>query len=132
VAEFHAAAGAPIRQTPTIPPRKEADARVNMAFEEYDEHEREVADYQEDVRLQNAGPTRERDHIAKVGRELGDAVYVAYGTALEYGVDLDAIIAEIHAANMRKVRGGVKKRKDGKVLKPDGWEPPDVYRVIFG
>ena len=40
---------------------------------------------------------------------------------------------EVQRANMAKVGlGGVKKREDGKVLKPDGWTPPDVEKAVFG
>jgi predicted HAD superfamily Cof-like phosphohydrolase len=33
---------------------------------------------------------------------LGDVVYVAYGAALQYGIDLDVVIRAIHDANMTK------------------------------
>lgn len=130
VREFHVAAGAPIADTPTVPPGKVEEARLDMAWEEYDEHEAAVAEY--DGRKRTHTPLEQIEHITHIARELADAVYVAYGTALVYGIDLDAVIAEVHRANMRKVEGRPKKRKDGKVLKPAGWEPPDVGAVIFG
>lgn len=69
--------------------------------------------------------------LAAVAHELADVVYVAYGTAHYLGIPLDAVIAEVHAANMRKFPGGrVVFRPDGKVLKPRGWKPADVAAVL--
>lgn len=53
-----------------------------------------------------------------------DLIYVCIGAALTWGVDLEDIWDEVHASNMRKEGGG--NRPDGKVLKPEGWTPPDV------
>ncbi len=54
----------------------------------------------------------------EIAQELADLVYVAYGTALAYGVDLDAVIEEVHRANMSKAR---RRRttivRDGKAVK---------------
>lgn len=65
-----------------------------------------------------------------IARELADVVYVAYGTADARGIPLDAVIAEVHAANMRKFDGGAVMRPDGKLMKPPGWQPPDVAAVL--
>jgi Phosphoribosyl-ATP pyrophosphohydrolase len=129
VYNFHEAAGVPIHHSPMLPDRKTMDTRVRLAWEEFDEHEEEVAQFEG----QPTHTTKEREqHIAHIARELADAVYVAYGTALVYGFDLDRVIAEVHRANMEKCKGGVKKDKRGKVMKPPGWKPPDVHRVLFG
>ncbi len=57
--------------------------------------------------------------LDRLAHELADVVYVAYGTALVHGVDLDAVIAEIHRSNMTKIGpdGQMARRADGKVLK---------------
>jgi predicted HAD superfamily Cof-like phosphohydrolase len=39
---------------------------------------------------------------------------------------------EVHRSNMAKLEGGVRKREDGKILKPEGWTPPDVEGVMYG
>jgi len=66
-----------------------------------------------------------------IAHELADVVYVAYGSAHSLGIPLDAVIAEVHAANMRKFPDGKPVlRDDGKVLKPEGWRPADVARVL--
>ena len=59
-------------------------------------------------------------------------MYVAYGTALVHGIDLDAVIAEIHRANMTKLGPGgrIARRDDGKVLKGDHYRAPDVSAVL--
>ncbi len=65
---------------------------------------------------------------ALIARELADVVYVAYGTAHAFGIDLDAAIAEVHRANMQKANGP--RRADGKVLKPPGFVPPDMAAAL--
>jgi predicted HAD superfamily Cof-like phosphohydrolase len=59
---------------------------------------------------------------------LCDILYVTYGAAVEAGVDLEPFFAEVHRSNMAK--RGAKLREDGKLLKPDGWTPPDLRRVF--
>lgn len=70
--------------------------------------------------------------LDKLAHELADVVYVAYGTALVHGIDLDAVIAEIHRSNMTKLGpdGSVVRRADGKVLKGEHYEAPDVSAVL--
>ena len=52
---------------------------------------------------------------------------MAYGTAHVYGIDLDAVLDEVHASNMTKLGadGRPIRRADGKVLKG-----PDTGRRI--
>lgn len=63
-----------------------------------------------------------------LARELADLVYVAYGTALVHGIDLDAALAEVHRANMTKLGPGGQPilRDDGKVLPGPNYQPPDL------
>jgi predicted HAD superfamily Cof-like phosphohydrolase len=69
--------------------------------------------------------------LDEVARELADVVYVAYGTAVAYGIDLDAVIAEVHRANMTKLGpDGQPIVRDGKVQKPPSFRPPDVVSVL--
>lgn len=68
------------------------------------------------------------EELAAVGSELADLVYVAYGTADKLGIDLDAVLALVHAANMKKLGGP--RRADGKFLKPEGWQPADILGEI--
>lgn len=55
---------------------------------------------------------------------LCDLLYVTFGTAVEGGFSLSGFFAEVHRSNMLKVGGPV--RSDGKLLKPDTWEPPRI------
>lgn len=59
---------------------------------------------------------------------LVDLIYVAIGTAIAYGIDLRPVWDAVQAANMAKVGGPT--RDDGKVLKPEGWMPPDIVGVL--
>ena len=49
------------------------------------------------------------------------------------GIPLDRVWAAVHRSNMAKVdpaTGKVIKRADGKVLKPEGWTPPDIPAAL--
>lgn len=62
------------------------------------------------------------DDITNTARELADILYVVYGTAVAYGIDLDEVFELVHSTNMKKISGPV--REDGKELKPPGFEFP--------
>ena len=66
--------------------------------------------------------------IVKVADALGDLCYVAIGMAVTCGIDLPSVLDEIHASNMAKEGGPT--REDGKILKPDGWEPPNIGKML--
>ncbi|MFJ8732958.1 MazG nucleotide pyrophosphohydrolase domain-containing protein [Streptomyces bauhiniae] len=116
VSEFHRAFGLDARAIPTEISPELAAHRGELLAEEA----AEVAE------VSVTGPL---DHLAQ---ELADVVYVAYGTALVHGIDLDEVIAEIHRANMSKVGpdGEISRREDGKVLKGDHYRAPDVSAVL--
>jgi hypothetical protein len=46
------------------------------------------------------------------------------------GVRLWPVFCEVHAANMRKMQGGIIRSEGGKILKPEGWQPADVAGVL--
>lgn len=74
--------------------------------------------------------------LVGVADAIADLLYVTYGMAYEYGIPIDDVFAEVHRANMQKVRAkgdddplGV--RKSGSdVVKPDGFVPPNIKRVL--
>lgn len=72
-----------------------------------------------------------RDVVATADA-LGDLVYVLYGMALECGIPLAEVLAEIQDANLSKldVDGSPLLREDGKVLKGPHYRRPDVARVL--
>jgi predicted HAD superfamily Cof-like phosphohydrolase len=116
VREFHLAFGLDARRTPIEVAPDLAAHRGELLAEEA----AEVAE------VSVSGP------LDRLAHELADVVYVAYGTALVHGVDLDAVIAEIHRANMTKIgpNGEIARRADGKVLKGEHYEAPDVSEVL--
>lgn len=63
---------------------------------------------------------------------LGDLIYVVYGMALECGIPLDDVLAEVQASNLSKLGEDGKPiyREDGKVLKGPGFFPPDIAGVL--
>ncbi|MCL6731437.1 MazG nucleotide pyrophosphohydrolase domain-containing protein [Streptomyces neyagawaensis] len=116
VREFHRAFGLDTRTEPTEVSPELAAHRGELLAEEA----AEVAE------VAVGGP------LDRLAHELADVVYVAYGTALVHGIDLDAVIAEIHRSNMTKLGpdGRVARRADGKVLKGDHYRAPDIAAVL--
>lgn len=98
---------------------------LGMAF--WDEDEGVWAD-PEVRRFPNAPLDR-----VEVADALGDLVYVIYGAALSFGIDLDAVVAEIHRSNMTKLGADGKpiyREGDMKVLKGPAYERPNIRRVL--
>ncbi len=61
-----------------------------------------------------------------------DMVYVIVGTAVEAGLPFDEAFAAVHSANMMKrdKDGKVRYDDNGKVVKPEGWTPPDIKALL--
>lgn len=74
----------------------------------------------------------ESGDVAAIAREGADVEYVVHGTMVRLGVDLDAAFREVHRANMSKAGpdGMFLIREDGKILKPDGFTPPDMSCAV--
>lgn len=74
----------------------------------------------------------ERDLIGAADA-LGDLEYVVNGMALGMGIDLPEVVKEIHRSNMTKLGpdGFPIYREDGKILKGQWYEPPDLEKVLF-
>lgn len=80
--------------------------------------------------------------IPALAKELADVLYVTYGMAVEYGIDLDAAFAEVHRSNMSKLgadgkpvingENGVldESRPIGKVLKGANYSPADIRTAL--
>ena len=67
-----------------------------------------------------------------IAKELADLVYVAYGTAIALGIDLDKAVTLVHESNMSKLGPDGKPilRDDGKVLKGPNYFEPDMGRAV--
>lgn len=115
VREFHLTYGAAIRTEPIARP-PERMMRFNLLQEELDEYAHAV----------------DTNDVVEVADALADIVYVAYGAALTHGIDLDAVLAEVHYSNMSKLGPDGKpiRREDGKILKGPNFSPPDIARVL--
>ena len=64
---------------------------------------------------------------------LTDILVVTIGAAHSMGCDIEGAWNEVMRTNFAKidsVTGKVRKRDDGKVLKPEGWQPPDLSKFI--
>jgi NTP pyrophosphatase (non-canonical NTP hydrolase) len=146
VRAFHEAFDLVIRNKPDACPvtDEEVDLRMLLTLEEVEELAQAMTD----------------GDVVEVADALADIVYVVYGTALHYGIDLDAVVREVHRSNMSKLppcehcngRGYIPrvsgtstlhcskcngtgklpplKRLDGKVLKPETFFRPNVSRVL--
>jgi predicted HAD superfamily Cof-like phosphohydrolase len=112
VQEFHRRLDLPIRTSPISNiPDEERELRIRLILEE-------VEEFVEASRAAN---------LVEIADALADLVYVTYGAALHYGLDLDEAVAEVHRANMSKIgrRGEATMRADGKVLKGRSYQAPD-------
>jgi predicted HAD superfamily Cof-like phosphohydrolase len=117
VGDFHRAYGLPVRESPTVDVgADQVELRLALI-------EEEVGELAEAAR---AGD------LVGVADALADIVYVAYGTAHVYGIDLDAVLDEVHSSNMTKLGadGRPIRRADGKVLKGPGYRPPNIAAVL--
>ena len=66
--------------------------------------------------------------LAAIAKELADLLYVVYGTAVSYGIDMDPVFREVHRSNMSKVGGY--KRDDGKWVKPPTYSPAVIEPIL--
>lgn len=113
VKEFHEALNIPVGTPPwTDIDNDRVHLRHDLLWEEYSE-------------LIEALHANDRVEIAD---GIADLVVVALGTAVEFGIDFEAVWQAVHRSNMAKQGGPV--REDGKVLKPEGWRPPNIAPIV--
>ena len=65
-------------------------------------------------------------------KELADLVYVVYGYAATYGLNLDEAFRRVHESNMSKLddNGEPVRRADGKVLKGPNYKEADLGDLV--
>jgi len=114
--EWHAKFGVPILSAPAFPGEERAKLRVKLICEEAEEFIEAI----------------EKGDIVGVAGELADLMYVVIGAALEWGIPVDPVFAEVHRANLSKVwpDGTIHYREDGKVLKPPTYSPADIAGLL--
>lgn len=116
VKTFHVAMSIRVGTKPEIPDHEERMLRMRLVDEEIRELHHAHWD----------------SNIVEIADAIADAIYVLCGMAVSYGIPLNEVWNEIQRSNMAKVGvdGKVRYRNDGKVLKPDGWTPPDIKTII--
>lgn len=107
-----------------------AHPETNLLWLRDDLHREEANELSEALYVLDAASSQITTDKARemVARELADLVYVCYGTAHGLHIDLDVALREVHRANMAKAGGP--RRDDGKLLKPEGWQPPDMSEAV--
>ena len=117
VREFHKAFSLPARETPGADIDHDlASLRIALLQEEVSEF---VA-------------ASEQGDLIGIADALADIVYVVYGTALTYGIDMNLVLREVHRSNMSKLGRDGKPilRSDGKVVKSEQYFRPDIARAL--
>jgi predicted HAD superfamily Cof-like phosphohydrolase len=103
-----------VNPVPTVIDGQTRELRVKLIQEEFDELKEALA----------------VEDLSSIAKEMADLLYVVYGTAVSYGIDLDPIFREVHRSNMSKVGGH--KREDGKWVKPATYSPAHIEPIVAG
>lgn len=119
VAGFHEAFGIPIADKPELPggfTNKRRNLRRRLLAEEYAEYV--SAELGSD--------------LVEIADALADMAVIICGTALEYGIPLNEVLAEVHQSNMSKLGDDGKPiyREDGKVVKGPNYFKPDIKGIL--
>ena len=112
VEEFHRAFEILVQETPGVIDARTRTLRERLIHEEFEE-------------LKEAMVT---DDLTAIAKELADLLYVVYGTAVSFGIDMEPIFREVHRSNMSKVGGH--KREDGKWVKPATYSPAAIEPIL--
>lgn len=73
-----------------------------------------------------------KDRVAQLDA-LIDIIVVTVGAIHSMGADGEGAWNEVMKSNLAKVdtvTGRVTRREDGKILKPEGWQPPQLGRYL--
>ena len=116
VQEFHEFFGLTIGSKPGLPSPQDVKLRRALIQEESREWD-EAA---------------EKGDLDEVAKELADILVVVYGAAVTYGIDMEEVFKEVHRSNMSKIwpDGGIRRRDDGKILKPPTYSKADVGPIL--
>ncbi|WP_314317909.1 bifunctional GNAT family N-acetyltransferase/nucleoside triphosphate pyrophosphohydrolase family protein [Actinomyces oris] len=137
VRRFHHVYGLPIQTDGASLERESLGMRMSLIAEEFAELVGAVygkaarVEIESSYRRAVAADDGARDTV-ETADALADLIYVIYGMALETGIDLAAVLAEVQRSNMSKLGADGKPvyREDGKVLKGPGYFPPNVEAVL--
>lgn len=112
VLEFHKTFSLPIAKKPTTITKEAAKRRFYLLAEEVLELDKALLD----------------NDIVEIADAIADVLYVAYGTAVECGIDIQPIFNEVHKSNMTKIGGTF--NEFGKLVKPSTYTPPNLLPII--
>jgi hypothetical protein len=72
------------------------------------------------------------ENLVEVADGAADSIYVILQLCHALDIPIDQVFQAVHDNNMTKIAedGTVKRRADGKVLKPDGYKPVDIWSVL--
>ncbi|MCF2706194.1 GNAT family N-acetyltransferase [Arcanobacterium haemolyticum] len=134
---FHKTYGLPIIEGEPDADRERVHMRLSLVAEEAGELVGAVYGKRaQEIMTEAFARAREADDgtrdTVEVADALGDLVYVAYGMALELGIPMRDVLAEIQASNLSKLGEDGKPiyREDGKVLKGPNFFAPDIKRIL--
>ncbi len=115
--EFNKAFEIPTLHDPGLGPDERIELRIKLL-------EEEVQEYAEAAR---------NGDLIEILDALADIGYILAGTIINHGMQhiYDDAFNEVHRSNMAKlVDGKVLRREDGKVMKPEGWQPPNLAQFL--
>ena len=112
VREFHREFDIHVAESPSVPDPKTTILRERLIQEEFDE-------LKEAMKAEN---------LPAIAKELADLLYVVYGMAVSYGIDMAPVFREVQRSNMSKVGGY--KREDGKWVKPPTYSPARIAPIL--
>ncbi len=115
--EFNEAFDIPKLDRPGLGTEEMIELRIKLLREEVEEY---------------AEAARAGDMV-EVLDALADIGYILAGTVINHGMQhiYDDAFNEVHRSNMAKlVDGKVIRREDGKVLKPEGWQAPQLAQFL--
>lgn len=133
VRQFHEIFGHPINETPTVPDDSLRDLRIELIREELEEFVEAMTGCGAKVKITWDLIDKEPEvDLVAAADALADLIYVVCGAAHVMGINLQAVVNEVHRSNMSKLGEDGKPiyREDGKILKGEAYEPPDVAKVL--
>jgi len=143
---FHLAFSHPVHHVPRTPSAKERELRFRLLLEEVlefgrasgvapltegseEDFEAKVKEVLSAFSIDPAAPV----NLPAAADALGDIDYVCAGANLVFGFPAEAVVAEIHRANMSKLGADGRPIHDGhgKVVKGPNYRPPNVAQVLL-
>jgi predicted HAD superfamily Cof-like phosphohydrolase len=112
VEDFHRAFDIIVNHFPTVVDGRTRELRVRLIQEEFDELKEAIV----------------AEDLPSIAKEMADLLYVVYGTAVSYGIDMEPVFREVHRSNISKVGGH--KREDGKWVKPATYSPARIEPIL--